>query len=157
MPNEDLHQNLESDQRLVERAQGDANAFGEIFDAHDDRILNYLVRRCGDVAVAQDLASEVFLKALRGIHKYSWRGLPIQAWLYAIAANELKMYYRRHKLVMSLDEMIESAGFEVASEGDLAEELEDARAQLEREQKFARVQTLIKYLSPNYQEAIVLR
>ena len=52
MPNENTHDDLESDRLLVERAQGDANAFGEIFDTHYDRILNYLVRRCGDVAAA---------------------------------------------------------------------------------------------------------
>ena len=44
---------------------GDAAAFGEIFARHAKPVYNYLFRRCGDWATAEDLTSIVFLEAWR--------------------------------------------------------------------------------------------
>lgn len=39
-------------------ANGDPDAFGVLFDRHSRRIYNYLFRRCGDWATAEDMLSD---------------------------------------------------------------------------------------------------
>ncbi len=41
----------------------------------------------GDRALAEDLTSETFLRALRRIHSFSWQGKDIAAWFITIARN----------------------------------------------------------------------
>lgn len=40
------------------------------------------------------MTAEVFLRAYLNIRKFKWKGIPIKSWLYRIATNELKLYYR---------------------------------------------------------------
>lgn len=148
---------LEAQRRLIERAKLDADAFGEIFDSHYEMIVNYLVRRTGDVALAEDIASEVFVKAMRALPSFEWRGVPISAWLYRIAGNELKMYYRKKRFVSSLEEMREHDGFEPISDVDLAAEQQAAQDEIERNVEFRHAQELIANMPLKYQEVLVLR
>jgi RNA polymerase sigma-70 factor (ECF subfamily) len=41
----------------------------------------------GDKNEAEDLAGEVFVKALRSLKSYTERGVPMQAWLFRTAHN----------------------------------------------------------------------
>ncbi len=55
-----------SDRRLWEQAlEGEATAFGELFERHATSVYNYPFRRCGNWATAQDLTSLVFLELWR--------------------------------------------------------------------------------------------
>jgi len=69
--------------------------FSEIFDVTYDRLFSYILKRCGDYALAQDIVSETYLKALKNLPKFEQRGKPIIAWLYRIACNELTSYFRK--------------------------------------------------------------
>jgi RNA polymerase sigma-70 factor (ECF subfamily) len=51
--------------------------------------------RIGDKTEAEDLASEVFLKALESIKTYHERGIPMQAWLFKIAHNLVVDHLRK--------------------------------------------------------------
>ena len=46
---------------------GDSEAFGMLFERHGRTIYNYCFRRVGSWAVAEDLASIVFLEAWRRV------------------------------------------------------------------------------------------
>lgn len=81
---------------LVERARSDPQAFGTLYEIHYDRILNYVYRRTLNVALAEELTSNTFFKALRHLPRYR-RRTPFQAWLYRIATNEIKMHWRTEK------------------------------------------------------------
>lgn len=70
--------------------------FGQLYDLHYCQILNYLYRHTLDVHVAEELTSNTFYKALRGLDSYRDRG-NFRAWLYRIATNELKMRWRSEK------------------------------------------------------------
>ena len=67
--------------------------FGELYDLHYGQILNYLYRQTLDVHLAEDLTSNTFFNALRGMQTYRESGNS-RAWLYRIATNELKMHWR---------------------------------------------------------------
>jgi RNA polymerase sigma-70 factor (ECF subfamily) len=73
---------------LVERARRlEEPAWAEIYRRHAQQVYAYIYYRLGDQHIAEDLAADVFVKALAGIKGYSWRGTPLLAWLYRIAHN----------------------------------------------------------------------
>lgn len=74
--------------RLVSAAQaGDTDAFGELYDRYVDTIYRYVLFRVGDAALAEDVTSETFLRALRRIGSVSYQGRDVGAWFVTIARN----------------------------------------------------------------------
>jgi RNA polymerase sigma-70 factor (ECF subfamily) len=84
-----------NDQELIEQIRRDKTRFGILFDEHYVPVKKYILRRTGDYHAACDIASETFLKAFLAIDRFMWRGVPIKAWLYRIATNEVNLYFRR--------------------------------------------------------------
>jgi RNA polymerase sigma-70 factor, ECF subfamily len=73
---------------LVELARdGDADAFGMLYDHYHPSIYRFVYYRVGSVALAEDLTSETFFKALRGMSSFRWQGKDFGAWLTTIARN----------------------------------------------------------------------
>ena len=73
---------------LVARAQeGDAEAFGELYDHYVTMVHRYVYHRVGDRATAEDVTSETFVRALRRIDSLSFQGRDVGAWLVTIARN----------------------------------------------------------------------
>jgi RNA polymerase sigma-70 factor, ECF subfamily len=74
---------------------GDAHAefrhhqrdFDDLFRDHYAEIVRYLAVRLGSREDAADVASEVFVAAWRGVPRLRYRGRPVLAWLYRVAAN----------------------------------------------------------------------
>jgi RNA polymerase sigma-70 factor, ECF subfamily len=85
-----------ADERLlVEAAQADLSKFDALYELHFDRVYFFIVSRVHDRAVAEDLTSEVFHKALVNLSKYQWRGTPFSSWLFRIASNAVVDYFKR--------------------------------------------------------------
>jgi RNA polymerase sigma-70 factor (ECF subfamily) len=80
--------------RLVELARSDPEAFGELYRRNVDRIYTYVFYRVGSAADAEDLTARTFYQALGGIHRYVDQGVPFLAWLYRIAHNLVANYHR---------------------------------------------------------------
>ncbi|MCZ2827909.1 sigma-70 family RNA polymerase sigma factor [Modestobacter sp. VKM Ac-2986] len=73
---------------LVRRTQdGDAEAFGQLYDRYVDVVHRFLSARVGDRATAEDFTSETFVRALRRIDSLSFQGRDVGAWLVTIARN----------------------------------------------------------------------
>lgn len=75
-----------------------------LYDEYYDKIARYAYSQIGNKAEAEDIAGEVFLKALKSIksYKYEERGVPMHSWLFKIAHNLVIDYFRksgRHKTV----------------------------------------------------------
>lgn len=85
-----------TDEQLALRLQrGDRGALNGLVERHYDPLLGYLYRMVGgDRALAEDLAQETFLRALRSIAQYR-RDLRFKPWLYAIATNLARNHYNR--------------------------------------------------------------
>ena len=78
----------DADERLlVAAAQENPAKFAELYDIHFERVYAFIGRRVRDRDRAEDLTSETFHKALAGLKRYEYRGLPFGAWLVRIAAN----------------------------------------------------------------------
>lgn len=86
--------------RLVVRFQlGDPDAFREIYTRHFDGVYSYLLTALRDRHEAEDSAQEVFIRALRGLERYEFRGSPFEAWLFRIVRNHTLNVKRRAALV----------------------------------------------------------
>lgn len=89
---------------LVTRAQtGDAEAFGEIYGQYRETVFRYVVFRVRSHILAEDLTQETFLRAWRGIARFTWQGRDISAWLVTIARNLVADHYKsgRYRLELS--------------------------------------------------------
>jgi RNA polymerase sigma-70 factor (ECF subfamily) len=73
---------------LVQAAQdGDADAFGHLYDDYVDMVFRYILFRVTDRNLAEDLTSETFLRAFRRIGSISYQGRDVGAWFVTIARN----------------------------------------------------------------------
>lgn len=88
---------------LIQRAQSDPQAFATLYDRYVDRIFSYAYRQTGDEALAQDVTSATFEKALRHLRRYRWQGKIFCAWLYRIARNEAIGLHRKQRLLAPLE------------------------------------------------------
>ena len=84
------------EEALVLRAKRlEEEAWSEIFQRHFSSIYAYIRRRVESVSVAEDLAAQVFLEGLERIGGFTYRGVPLVAWLFRIAHNMVVSHYRR--------------------------------------------------------------
>jgi RNA polymerase sigma-70 factor, ECF subfamily len=92
---------------ILERSRKDSRAFGELYEKYFDRIFNFIYRQTDDEDLTADLCSQTFLNALNNVNKFEFRGVPVSAWFYRIAANEVNKHYRKIKKerVFSLEEV----------------------------------------------------
>jgi RNA polymerase sigma-70 factor (ECF subfamily) len=83
--------------------QGDASIWDAWFQRHYSNLFRYAYIRLRRRAEAEEVASQVFVEAFRGIDRYSYTGKPLLAWLYRIAHNlvydRLKAEERRAALL----------------------------------------------------------
>ena len=130
---------------LVDRArEGDADAFGQLYDRFQPEILRYLVIRTRNPDAAEDLAQQVFLKAWRAIPRYQHRGAPFRAWLYRMAHNQMVDYFRSSRPTTDLEGV------------DLPEEAE-AEARVLTAETNDVLQAALERLSEDHREVLVQR
>jgi len=97
---------IRQEYQIVDRSRRDPAAFGVLYEKYFERIFNFVYRQTDDEELTADLCSQTFLSVLNHIGKYEFRGVPVSAWFYKIAGNEVKKYYRKvksHK-IFSLEE-----------------------------------------------------
>ena len=70
----------------IRASKGETAAFGLLYDRHVAAIYRYVYYRVRDDAEAEDLTSDVFMRALKAMPRYEPRQAFL-AWLYRIARN----------------------------------------------------------------------
>ena len=97
---------LANERQLVLQAQdGDAEAFGRIYDAYVERIYRFVFFRVDDQQTAEDITSQVFLKAWSNLNRFEFTHTPYIAWLYTIAHNTVIDHYRTRKVTTALEDV----------------------------------------------------
>jgi RNA polymerase sigma-70 factor (ECF subfamily) len=90
-----MHDASHAVSRAMERyAQGDDAAFDELYRLASPRVRGFLVRLSGDVALADDLTQETFLRIHRARGGFA-AGAAAVPWILAIARNALRDSARR--------------------------------------------------------------
>jgi RNA polymerase sigma-70 factor (ECF subfamily) len=93
---------------LVELARsGDKEAFGLLFDHYHPSVYRFIYYRTRSQALAEDLASETFFRALRSMNSFRWQGRDFGAWLMTIARNLCTDHFKagRTRLELTTEDM----------------------------------------------------
>ena len=128
-----------SEQRLNSLARrlraGDHTAATELVDIYYKQIYLFMRRLGHNRQVSEDLTQESFLNAWRHIGQLR-DGKALNGWLYRIAGNVSKLYWRRHKhkktaALESIDiSGSTKAGLDIAEHNEQLEKLKNAVARL---------------------------
>ena len=82
--------------------RGESQAFDELVERYQKRLLNFVYRTIGDRERAEDLVQEVFIRVHRHLHRFD-QTKKFSTWIYTIASNLAKNELRnrsRNPLVL---------------------------------------------------------
>jgi len=114
------------DADLVERCRkGDMQAFGILVTKYQARVFNMIFRMCGRRADAEELAQEVFLKALERLDQFRGQS-KFYTWLFRIAAN-LTISHRRRNGRIKFQSLTRCDDYDGAQAESLTAELAERR------------------------------
>jgi len=132
---------------IVRRAQEyDEPAVEALYQKYYPKIYNYAFMQMGDAQASEDLASDVMLKMIESMHKYTFRGLPFGAWVFRIARNRLIDLHRRRR-----------RRGEVDLSGTLSSALASPQVLAERALERGQIQVALKHLTDEQRQVIVLK
>lgn len=114
------------DADLVARCRkGDMPAFGILVTKYQSRVFNMIFRMCGRRADAEELAQEVFLKALERLDQFRGQS-KFYTWLFRIAAN-LTISHRRRSGRIKFQSLTRCDDYDGAQAESLTAELAERR------------------------------
>ncbi len=134
---------------LVDLARdGDAEAFGQLYDHYVSTVYRFLFHRVGSHPLAEDLTSETFFRALRSMSSFSWQGRDFGAWLVTIGRNLVADHFKsgRQRLEMTTDDLSEHDSCTVGTEDEVIAGLTNDI-----------LMTTLAQLAPDQQECLVMR
>ncbi|MCB9418998.1 MAG: sigma-70 family RNA polymerase sigma factor [Ardenticatenaceae bacterium] len=132
---------------LLNRARSlEQEALAEIHERYYTPIYRYISFRVNEPQMAEDLTSEVFLRLLNALRDRNAPQNTLRGWLYGVASNLVKEYYRqkRRANLTILDESIVGDG-------------QSLTQQLDSKLLGEKMLTIIKGLTEEQQNVIALR
>ncbi len=124
---------------------GDTAAFGVLYDRYIEKIFRFIYYKTFSREIAEDLTSDVFMRALEKIHSFDDSRGVFSAWLYRIARNRIIDHYRTKKQTVPIEDI-----FDLGTDDRTADQL-DAIATL------TQVAAYLKTLNPRQREIVTLR
>lgn len=91
------------EEQVIAAAKRDPKDFAPLYRNYYEPIFRFIYKRLDNMDQAQDVTSQVFLKALTNLKKYQSRGLPFGSWLYRIAMSEINNAYKANKANRALN------------------------------------------------------
>src|SRR5258708_28516149 len=131
----------------IRASKGESAAFGLLYDKHVAAIYRYVYYRVRDDAEAEDLTSDVFMRALKAMPRYEPRQAFL-AWLYRIARNAVIDRARRGNRQVSFEDALEHPGVDQIVEPD---------AEVLAHSDSVTLRGALAKLTPLQQEVVVLR
>jgi len=132
--------------KIISQCQeGKLENFTQLYDGYVRRIYSYIYRRTFHKQTAEDLAGQVFLKALERIRSFDSSRGNFSSWLFSIARNAVIDYSRTNHGITDIFQIPEPA-----SSGSVETEI-SVRTQLEK------VQQYLSKIDPEQREIVVMR
>lgn len=88
---------IELELAQVRKAQEHPHDFAPIYNKYYDEIFVYISRRVENLDFVAELTSKTFTSCLSNLPKFKYMGVPFSAWLYKIAINEVRQFFRTRK------------------------------------------------------------
>ena len=142
---------VKDDLQFVEAAlAGQKEAFGQLVERYQDRLIHAISRYLGSVEEAHDVAQDAFVQAYTRLA--SFRGeAAFYTWLYRIAFNLAMTRVRRRRPMQSLDQAKDRLGNEPIDVGATAE------TGILREEQARVVHRALGQLDEEFRQVLVLR
>ncbi|MBI1885691.1 MAG: sigma-70 family RNA polymerase sigma factor [Chloroflexi bacterium] len=141
-------QETDEGQLIALAAEGDREAFGQLYEKYVFKVFRHIYYLANDVQVAEDLTAQTFLNALEAIHRYEMRGVPFLAWLLRIAYN-LTMNHKKLQKNNGTAQLPET----VHAEGSFYSPEETCEAKVNGE----RIWEGVRHLRGDQRQVIVMR
>lgn len=109
---------------MMRFAEGDLDAFEELYSRYERPVFGFCLRLVGDRDAAADAFQELFLRVVESRSSYSDTG-PFRAWLFTVARNVCIDRLRRDRSMISLHEVpqVASGDASVARAAEVRDEL----------------------------------
>lgn len=156
----DKHAGMDEDDEAVSRCrQGDLNAYEELVEKYQKKMLNVAYRMVGSYEDACEIVQDVFVSAYKGIKGFEGKAR-FSTWLYAIVVNLSRNRLKQLKTLghhegLSMDDPV------LTDEGSLHMEIASGDPsvdkQLEQKELQRKVQDCVRALDEEYREVVVLR
>jgi RNA polymerase sigma-70 factor, ECF subfamily len=135
----------QDNQTVQKFKSGDSAAFGMLYDLYAEKIYRFVYYKVFNKELAEDIVSDVFMKALERIDSFDAEKGVFSAWLYRIARNTVIDRYRTRKPTIDIDDIFD------LGVNERFEEKIDARDTLEK------ISQYLEVLSPKQREIVTLR
>ncbi len=134
---------------LIHKCQAwEIERFGELYNLYIDKIYRYIYLKTSDKQIAEDLTSNVFLKALEKIPDFEFaENSSFQSWLYTIAHNKVVDHYRWEKKDVSIDEIFSHHFYKS----------DDYAKLLDNKDKLQQVKDFLNWLKSEHAQIVLLR
>jgi len=124
----------------------DFEAFWALYDSYIDQIFAYIYRKTSDRELAEDLCTQVWIKAMESLKWFEYDECSsFKSWLYRIAGNTVIDYYRTHRNNVDIETIIEPGISH------------DFAAQIDAKDKLEKVKEFLNTLSDTQKEIFILR
>jgi RNA polymerase sigma-70 factor (ECF subfamily) len=128
---------------------GDPDALAEVYRVLSGPLTAYLRSQVRDPQLAEDLATETFLKLVRGCRRLQGGPFQIRSWLYRVAQRNVIDHLRARSRRPD-EELTDLPPEETTADGDPADTVEDLDT-------LTRIRTALEQLSPDQAEVLRLR
>ena len=126
--------------------EGQSLAWSALFDRFYDDVFRYALARLGEAATAEDVAQEVFVAAVRSLHRLrDTREPAVQAWFFRICRNKIADHGRRFRRSGTL-----------STAGQVGPEL-DPEAEIERASDATAIRAALDELTESQRDVIIRR
>jgi RNA polymerase sigma-70 factor, ECF subfamily len=131
--------------------EGSGEAFGELVERYQSKVLRLASSWTQDRTAADDLAQEIFVKAFFSLPKFKSES-EFGTWLYRVALNHIKDYLRKNKKRSREISLEALGGIDLAAENEVSLE----KGQTE-EKRRALVQAALQRLPEKHRIVLTLR
>lgn len=140
-----MTQDTTDEQLVAACVGGNPAAFSQLYDRYIKKIYAFVFFKTHHTQTAEDLTSEVFMKALRALNSFKSNAGTFQSWLYQIARNRVIDHYRSDRSRDTIED-----AWDIADDGDLA-------ADIDTKHKLEKVREIINSLDSAKRDILILR
>jgi len=135
------------DRLLAQARQGQQDAIMQIYESYFPPVFQFIRLRVGERALAEDLASDVFVKFVDALQGHNAPRHSLRGWLFRVARNEIHDYYGKSRQlpITTLDEWLPDSNDN------------DPEIQFIRSVNADRARHAIRMLAADQQEVLILR
>lgn len=144
-----------TDEDLMRLSVGNSSAFAELVYRWQSPLLRYVVRFSGaSHECAEDIVQNSFLKIYKNLYGFDY-SLKFSSWAYRITHNETLNHLRKEKNLVPLDGKVGDEDSLKLIE--ILTDETDIEKELSKKEEIKKIQKVLKNLSPDFREILVLK